>query len=679
MPPNNPPNAVFDVVSTGEDVPIMIDVQGNDSDPDGDPLTTNIVINALHGVAVVVNDSILYTPGAEYSGGDTIVYSVNDTTTPPSFDTTFVFITVNPLNDPPVATDDSLNVNEETSGIVAVLPNDSDIEGHALSTTAIVGGPFNGTAVINNDSIIYTPALNFVGKDSLYYQVCDNGIPSACDTGKVVICVANVNDPPVAMDDVASTNEDTPITIQVQGNDNDIDGDPLTTAIIAGPNNGGAALAGNDITYTPALNYFGPDTIWYSVFDNGTPSLGDSAMVILTVNPVNDAPVANPDTFTIANDTIGAGLHVIINDTDVEGNQLTITITCGPYHGSATVSGDSIIYTPDSTWYQDDTLCYLICDNGTPSQCDSAQVFIDLTGNNAPPVAVDDLGLSTTHADSINISVLNNDFDPDSNSISISGITCGPSNGVAVINGNQINYTPNQGFLGVDTFCYAICDSPFVGPPVCDTAIVEITVISDNLAPIAVDDSFTVFSETASPMDFGPNDMDPNVGDALTYAISIQPVNGTIAPLGNSNYSYQSNVGYIGLDSLQYYITDDGVPPLVDSAWVIITVIEDTTPVDTSGPGGGGGAGGIENPPTGFSPNGDGDNDNYVIQDIDQYPNNTFTVVNRWGAEVYSASPYNNEWDGTRNGNALPDGTYFFVLDLGDGSSPRSGFIILFR
>ena len=89
--------------------------------------------------------------------------------------------------------------------------------------------------------------------------------------------------------------------------------------------------------------------------------------------------------------------------------------------------------------------------------------------------------------------------------------------------------------------------------------------------------------------------------------------------------------------------------------------------------------------PEGFSPNGDGVNDVYVIRGIENYPNNTFVIFNRWGDKVYQANPYQNTWDGNSTtglrvgGDQLPIGTYFFVLDLGDGTTPYKGTIYLNR
>lgn len=83
--------------------------------------------------------------------------------------------------------------------------------------------------------------------------------------------------------------------------------------------------------------------------------------------------------------------------------------------------------------------------------------------------------------------------------------------------------------------------------------------------------------------------------------------------------------------------------------------------------------------PNGFSPNGDGDNDTWIVDDLFFYPNNTVQIFNRWGDSVFEAERYQSNWDGTRNGEPLPEGTYYYVIDLGNGSDPVKGFIVLFR
>jgi gliding motility-associated-like protein len=82
----------------------------------------------------------------------------------------------------------------------------------------------------------------------------------------------------------------------------------------------------------------------------------------------------------------------------------------------------------------------------------------------------------------------------------------------------------------------------------------------------------------------------------------------------------------------------------------------------------------------GFSPNDDGENETFTITDIDLFPNNEVTIYNRWGNEVYFKQGYNNEWKGTWNGKELPDGTYYYVLQLNDDEHTMlTGFLQIQR
>jgi len=84
--------------------------------------------------------------------------------------------------------------------------------------------------------------------------------------------------------------------------------------------------------------------------------------------------------------------------------------------------------------------------------------------------------------------------------------------------------------------------------------------------------------------------------------------------------------------------------------------------------------------PNAFSPNGDGDNDSFVVHGIEAWPKNLFTVVNRWGSRVYELPNYKNQWEGDNSqGEQLPNGTYFVILTLNDGQRTLQGYVDLRR
>ena len=266
-PVNDPPQANDDNATTDEDTPVDIDVLANDSDVDGnlDPSTVTVTSGPTDG-ATGVNTTTgvtTYTPDTDFNGTDTFTYQVCDDGTPLPAEcaTATVTITVNAVNDPPMAVDDSANTDEDMAVDIDVLANDSDIDGNLdPSTVTVTSGPTDGATGVNTTTgvITYAPDADFNGTDTFAYQVCDDGtpLPDECATATVTITVNAVNDPPVADNDNATTDEDTAVTITLTGSD--VDGDALTFSIAAGPSNGALGTITQltsttaEVTYTPA-------------------------------------------------------------------------------------------------------------------------------------------------------------------------------------------------------------------------------------------------------------------------------------------------------------------------------------------------------------------------------------------------------------------------------------------
>ena len=167
---NPPPVAVNDVASTPEDFPVNINVLANDTDPDGDTLVVTTASAGNGTVVILPNGTIDYTPGPNFNGTDTITYTISDGNGGTS--TATVTVTVGPVNDPPVAVNDSTSTNEDTPVTIPVLANDSDIDGNPLTVTAATSP--NGTVVINPDgTITFTPNPNFNGVATISYTISD--------------------------------------------------------------------------------------------------------------------------------------------------------------------------------------------------------------------------------------------------------------------------------------------------------------------------------------------------------------------------------------------------------------------------------------------------------------------------------------------------------------------------
>ena len=549
---NDAPVAATDNTSTDEETLVYVDVQDNDSDVDGDALTTSILSGPSNGSASVENsDSISYTPGTNFTGADTIIYQISDGSLT---DSDTVFITVNNVNDAPVASTDNTITDEETLVYVDVQDNDSDVDGDVL-TTSILSGPSNGSASVeNSDSISYTPGTNFAGSDTIIYQISDG---SLTDSDTVFITVNNVNDAPVASTDNTSTDEETLVYVDVQANDSDIDGDALTTSILSGPSNGSASVENSDsISYTPGTNFTGTDTIIYQISDG---SLTDSDTVFITVNNVNDAPVASTDNTSTDEETL-VYVDVQDNDSDVDGDVLTTSILSGPSNGSASVeNSDSISYTPDTNFTGSDTIIYQISDG---SLTDSDTVFITVNNVNDAPVAVTDNTI-TDEETLVYVDVQDNDSDIDGDALTTS-ILSGPSNGSASVeNSDSISYTPGTNFTGADTIIYQISDGSLT-----DSDTVFITVNNVNDAPVASTDNTITDEETLVYVDVQDNDSDID-GDALTTSILSGPSNGSASVENSDSISYTPGTNFTGADTIIYQISDGS---LTDSDTVFITV-----------------------------------------------------------------------------------------------------------
>lgn len=398
------PVAVNDAYSTAEDTQLVIAAPGvlaNDTDIDGPmPVAALLVSTTSNGVlSLNINGSFTYTPNANFTGMDTFTYRCRDATNLQSANVATVTITVTPVNDPPVASNDSYSTPEDTALTITapgVLGNDTDIDGPTPLTAVLVATTTNGSLTLNaNGSFTYTPNANYTGPDSFTYRARD-AANAESGIATVSITVTPVNDPPVAANDAFSTNEDVPLTINapgVLGNDTDIDGPtPLTAVIVSTTTNGSLTLNANgSFTYTPNSNYNGPDSFTYRARD-GSGLDSNIATVSLTVNPVNDAPVAVNDSYTVRNIevlTVPAS-GILANDTDIDGPlPLNALLVGNVGAGSLTLnSSGGFTYTPPGPPFVGPvTFTYRARDGSNLQSANVATVTINVTPSNRPPVA----------------------------------------------------------------------------------------------------------------------------------------------------------------------------------------------------------------------------------------------------------------------------------------------------
>ena len=557
---NDAPVAVDDSNETDEDTMVSIEVLANDTDVDGDTLSIASVGTAANGTAVVNGTNIEYTPNANYNGTDTFDYNVTDGNG--EEDTATVTLTVNAVNDAPVAVDDNVTTNEDRRIIIEVLANDTDVDGDTL--TVSIGNPtdINGSITMrnNNTRIRYIPDADFFGTISFDYNVSDGN--GGVDTATVTVTVNAVNDAPVAVDDNVTTDEDRRIIIDVLANDTDVEGDTLTVSI-GNPTDINGRInvrADNKIRYRPDVDFFGTISFDYNVSDgNGGV---DTATVTVTVNAVNDAPVAVDDSNETDEDTM-VSIAVLANDTDVDGDTLSIASVGTATNGTAIVNGTNIEYTPAANFNGTDTFDYNVTDGN--GEEDTATVTVTVNAVNDAPVAEDDSN-QTNQGTPITIEVLANDTDVDGDTLTVTIGNPADINGSIATDGSSIIYTPDAAFFGTISFDYNVSD----GNGGVDTATVTIEVIEENIAPIAVDDNISVNEDANVTIDVLNNDTDGN-GDTLTITGTTNPANGSVVIENNATIIYIPDAEFNSFDSFEYTIVDGNGG--TDTAEVNITIV----------------------------------------------------------------------------------------------------------
>ena len=225
-------------------------------------------------------------------------------------------ITVNAVNDAPVATDDTVNVPEDSVNFPITLTG-SDVDSAVLSFNGPVDDVDHGSLNCLGQSCTYSPAADYNGPDSFTFTTSDG---SLSDAGTITINVTAVNDAPVATDvPDAEADEDTLVNIATTGTD--VDNDPLSVSSVTDPPHGTATNNGGLTTdYVGDLNFNGTDVFDFLAYRRW---LSDVGHVTVTVRPVNDAPVVDDQTFHVNEDT-PALLSVAAGD--VDGDRLRWSI-----------------------------------------------------------------------------------------------------------------------------------------------------------------------------------------------------------------------------------------------------------------------------------------------------------------------------------------------------------------
>lgn len=434
--------------TTNEDTVVTVNLDATEID--GDNYSFSIVSQPTNGTLGSVNgNQVEYTPNQDFNGTDTFTFEATDDRTYRRNVATAT-ITINAVNDAPVANDITSQVTDENRLMQLDITLDAtDVDGDALTYSVV--GTNNGTVTVNGSTATYIPNQDWNGEDTFTYKANDGTDDS--NTATVTVTVNAVNDAPVTQNVSFTTDEDTPYTESYIGYVSDIDGDDLTIIGVTNPTFGTATCEGTDCTYTPYQDVHGTDSFTYKVNDGELDS--NISTVSVTINPVNDAPIANDVTASTTSRTenMRQSVDITLSVTDADGDDLTISIVSDVSNGTTSLSGSTVTYTPTANYDGTDTFTYKANDGTVDSNI--ATGTITITDTNQAPIA-NDMSLSLDREGSIDFTLDASDQDGDSLSKTI---VSQPDNGTLVPGaGLNYTYTPDSGYFGTDSFTYKVND-----------------------------------------------------------------------------------------------------------------------------------------------------------------------------------------------------------------------------
>lgn len=536
---NDLPAGGLESINLNEDASIAINLLEGVTDADGDTVTATINTAPTHGTLAENQDGTWqYNPNANFNGSDSFKYQLSDGNGGVTVKT--VNVTVNSVNDAPVSNLASASTDEDTKLIIDVLGQTSDADSDQL-ILSLKNSPTNGVAtiidvtttdsdgnVITTKKIEYNPNSNFNGSDSLVYEISDGN-------GGVVdktlnIEVNSVNDTPDASDIQVSTNEDNAVAIDVLASSSDADSDQLSVAGIYGVTSGVANMVDGKILYTPDANYNGVASFNYVISD-GNGGL-NTKTVSVTVNAINDAPIANVSDASTNEDT-KTTIDVLSSATDADGDSLTLSLIGSPANGIAKIvdvattdsDGNSVTikkieYNPNANFNGSDSLVYSLSDGKGGIVTKTLNITVNSV-NDAPIAANDSISLNEDN--SVKISAFANDSDVEDSSFDKNNIAiiAAALHGTVILNDDlTFTYTPDSNFNGADSFSYQVKDKDGASS---NTANVYLNIASVNDA-VTIDGvaesqnlaAGKFFSHDLSGLGFSDAD-----GDAINVGIKL--------------------------------------------------------------------------------------------------------------------------------------------------------------
>jgi gliding motility-associated-like protein len=673
-------------LTTPEDVPLLLCFDA--TDPEGDNISVQSVSNISGGGTLVAAEGegfcFTFSPAANFFGTSTWDIEICDDASPSLCGTLQAIIEVTPVNDPAVLVTQEFEVNEKVTTEICIEV--SDVEGNTnnltgATSTGAIGTIANGA--LDDLCFDYTPPEGFIGEDEIEVTICDESDNSVCLVAPLKITVVDVNEPPVELVNgvpadtlFISTPKNIPVDFCFEVVDPE--GNNVVLQSITNKEGEGSLVANNAgtfcFTFSPVTDFIGRSVWDVVICDDGVPSLCGSLIAIIDVTPENTPPTVVSKTVDVPENVT---TPICIEVTDEEGNAHVFT------SGSSVSSIGSVNngvandlcfdYTPPQDFIGEDIVEVTICDTGDASICGTGLITINVIEINSPPVGL----VNGAPADTLRVSTLEDiavnfcfeAVDPDGDQISLNRLDNISGGGALSRSGADtfcFDYIPSTDYNGTAYWEIEICDDR--NPTLCGKLVIEISIAPVNDVPLANRDTLRVLRNQDFSINILDNDIDVEGDDILLSTTPvIGPGNGSLTMFQDGSVSYRSNPTFMGIDSLVYQISDTAEPNNF-SQGVAVFIVEDL-------------------PFTVYeavSPNGDGINDYWRIEGIDFYINNQVRIFDRFNNIVFETTSYDNServWTGQSNkglgGDKLADGTYFYVISLGQSGKTYSGFVVL--
>lgn len=359
------------------------------------------------------------------------------------------------------ALDDYYTYGTPFPGFYGLFPLNNDQSGTPNSRIITsITPPTNGTATLytNQVGVRYIPNNGYCGYDSFDYTTTDASNQTSTATVHIMMECGSTNTKPIANDDSAVTDRNTPITINPLTNDTDADLHPLEIFLVQPTSSGGNGTVtlnrDDSITYTPNTDYCGADS--YNVHVRDNMMLESRGVATFNVTCSNLRPTPQDDYVSTTQDT-SITISPLINDTDPDGDTLSFAGAFPANHGtnSNNLAAGTVTYTPEAGYCGNDYFSYDVADPHGATWFAVIHVDVACTSNKAPIAQNDDA--TTDAGTSVTINVLNNDSDPEGSALTLISATT-PPNGTTAISGTNVIYTPNANYCGNDTFNYTVRD-----------------------------------------------------------------------------------------------------------------------------------------------------------------------------------------------------------------------------